>query len=199
MSLLLYCVEPAPRLPGICSAHSLLRFPRLGWVPIAGEASPELRKARRLARTPTLLDSHRRSQRYKTRHGRVKSSHGGTYSIAPSESPPPAASTAAAAATSPPNPDAATATSAAAASAASVAASAASAAVAASPGNLYAGFRCSVFLVEDIESRQADISDLFFTESYFVASCGVLRRHIRCGHPGRRGAARQRQRQPGDS
>src|SRR6478735_7643230 len=160
MSLLLYCVEPAPRLPGIFSAHSLLRFPRLGWVPIAGEASPELRKARRLARTPTLLDSHRRSQRYKTRHGRVKSSHGGTYSIAPSESPPPAASTAAAAATSPPNPDAATATS-------SAAASAASAAVAASPGNLYAGFRCSVFLVEDIESRQADISDLFFTESYF--------------------------------
>src|SRR6476620_4032120 len=125
MSLLLYCVEPAPRLPGICSAHSLLRFPRLGWVPIAGEASPELRKARRLARTPTLLYSHRRSQRYKTRHGRVKSSHGGTYSIAPSESPPPAASTAAA-----------TATSAAAASAASVAASAAAAA---SPGNLYAG------------------------------------------------------------
>jgi hypothetical protein len=96
-----------------------------------------------------------------------------SYSIAP----PPAASTAAA---TPPKRNAASAasaTSAAAASmtasAASVAASAASvgvAAVAASvPDKLYAGLgRSDVFLIEDIERRQADVRDFLFTESDFV-------------------------------
>ena len=96
------------------------------------------------------------------------------YSIAP----PPAASAAAA---TPPKRNAASAasaTSAAAASmtasAASVAASAASvgvAAVAASvPDKLYAGLgRSDVFLIEDIERRQADVRDFLFTESDFVS------------------------------
>ena len=123
----------------------------------------------------------------------------GTYSIAP----PPAAS--AAAATPPPNRNAASATTAAAASPTASAASAASAASVAAPpvsvsGKLYAGFGCSdIFLVEDIERRQTDISDFFFAESDFVARCGVLHRHIRCEHLGCRGAARQRQGQPGGS
>ena len=59
------------------------------------------------------------------------------------------------------------------ASAASVAASAASvgvAAVAASvPDKLYAGLgRSDVFLIEDIERRQADVRDFLFTESDLV-------------------------------
>jgi hypothetical protein len=112
------------------------------------------------------------------------------YSVAP----PPAASAAAA---TPPKRNAASATSAAAASvtasAASVAASAASvgvAAVAASvPDKLYAGLgRSDVFLIEDIERRQADVRDLLFTESDFV----------RCRPNGcSRCAAHHRQRQPG--
>ena len=121
----------------------------------------------------------------------------GTYSIAPSEPDPKAASTAAAAATatSPPT-AAATASAASAASAASVAAPP----VSPVSGKLYAGFGCSdIFLVEDIERRQTDISDFFFAESDFVARCGALHRHIRCGHLGCRGAARQRQGQPGGS
>ena len=100
----------------------------------------------------------------------------------------------------PPQPPQPPATSAAAAtSAPTSAASAASATAAASPGKLYGGLGCSdIFLVEDIERSQADIRDFLFTESYFVARCGVLRRRIRCGHLDCRGcAARQRQRQSG--
>ncbi|MGB3038553.1 MAG: hypothetical protein WBB72_14405, partial [Methyloceanibacter sp.] len=60
-------------------------------------------------------------------------------------------------------------------------------------GKLYGGLGCSdIFLVKDIERRQADIGYFLFTESYFVARSGV---HIRCGHLGCRGcAARQRKR-----
>ena len=118
-------------------------------------------------------------------------------SIAPSasdEPPPPAASTTSAAAA------------AAAASATSVAASAASAASVAAvatavSGKLQAGLGCSgVFLVEDVERRQADVSDFLLKESVFVSHSRVLRRHIRCRPTGYRGcAARQRQRQPGGS
>ena len=113
-----------------------------------------------------------------------------TYSVAP----PPAASAAAA---TPPKRNAASATSAAAASmtasAASVAASAASvgvAAVAASvPDKLYAGLgRSDVFLVEDIERRQADVRDFLFTESDFVRcrpnGCSRCAAHHRQGQPG---------------
>src|SRR5262245_17349937 len=118
----------------------------------------------------------------------------GTYSIAPS----PAASTATA--TPPPNRNAASTATAAAAS--SPTASAASAAPAASPVSrkLYGGFGCSdIFLVKDIERRQADIGNFLFAESSFVARCDVLRRHVRCGRLGCGSAARQRQRQPGGS
>jgi hypothetical protein len=45
-----------------------------------------------------------------------------------------------------------------------------------SGGKLYAGTMCcSVFLVEDIESRQADVRDFLLSEEY---RCGVLRRYI---------------------
>ena len=108
--------------------------------------------------------------------------------------PPPAASTAAA---TPPKRNAASAasaTSAAAASmtasAASVAASAASVGVAASvPDKLYAGLgRSDVFLIEDIERRQADVRDFLFTESDFVRcrpnGCSRCAAHHRQGQPG---------------
>ena len=57
---------------------------------------------------------------------------------------------------------------------------------------------CSgVFIVEDIESRQADVRDFFLTESNY--RCRVLRRCIACWTNGcPRCAARQRQR-PSDS
>ena len=46
----------------------------------------------------------------------------------------------------------------------------------ASPRELHAGLRCSgVFLVEDIESRQADVRDFLLTESNHGTRCGVLR------------------------
>ena len=54
----------------------------------------------------------------------------------------------------------------------------------------------SVFIVEDIESRQADVRDFFLTESNY--RCRVLRRCIACRTNGCHGCARQRQR-PSDS
>jgi|SRR3984893_7806107 len=49
----------------------------------------------------------------------------------------------------------------------------------ASPRELHAGLRCSgVFLVEDIESRQADVRDFLLTESNHGTRCGVLRCYI---------------------
>jgi hypothetical protein len=65
------------------------------------------------------------------------------------------------------------------AAAASVAPSAASAAVAAAMADkLYAG--AGVFLVEDIERRQAVVRNFLLTESDFVTHRGVLRWHISC-------------------
>src|SRR3974377_2374515 len=37
-----------------------------------------------------------------------------------------------------------------------------------------------VFLVEDIERRQADVSDFLLTESNYRKRCGLLQRYIRC-------------------
>jgi hypothetical protein len=98
--------------------------------------------------------------------------------LAGSIAPPPAASTAAAAAT--PAAAAATEVKPNAASATSTA-SAASVPVSVSPiGKLYGGLGGSdIFLVEDIERRQADVGDFLFTESYFVARFSVLWRHCR--------------------
>jgi len=72
------------------------------------------------------------------------------------------------------------------------------ASVAACPlGKLYAGTMCSgVFVVEDIESRQADVRNFFFTKSNY--RCRVLRRRIAWRTIGCPGCARQRQR-PSDS
>jgi hypothetical protein len=63
------------------------------------------------------------------------------------------------------------------ASAACVGCAASAASVSAPSGsNLYAGTMCSsVFLVEDIESRQADVRDFLLSEDN---RCGVLRRYI---------------------
>ena len=99
--------------------------------------------------------------------------------LAGSVAPPPAASTAAAAAT--PAAAAATEVKPNAASATSMTASAASVPVSVSPiGKLYGGLGGSdIFLVEDIERRQADVGDFLFTESYFVARFSVLWRHCR--------------------
>jgi hypothetical protein len=96
---------------------------------------------------------------------------------------------------------AAAATAAASAAAASAAAaSAAAASAAAASGELHAGLmRAAALLVEDVECRQADIGDFFFTER--DRRCGVARgRHIRCRPDGRRGSsARERQGKPSRS
>jgi hypothetical protein len=103
--------------------------------------------------------------------------------------PRPTTAPATAAATTPSTSDAASKASAASASAASASASPAAAAPAspAAPATsasdqLDAGRgQCGVFLVEDIERRQADIGDFFFTERDFVTGVGTPRRHIDCG------------------
>jgi hypothetical protein len=86
----------------------------------------------------------------------------------------PAAATAVAAAAVP-------ATSAMAAAAATVAA-----ATAAASGYLDAQSRCRrVFLVDDIERRQTDVGELFFTEYDFMARRDLLQRKIRRRTAGR--------------
>ena len=84
----------------------------------------------------------------------------------------------------------ATAAAASAASPASAAAATASAAAAAAPatsiGDLHARFRGrGIFLVEDIERRQADVREFFFAQRDFVARCNLLQRHVRSGRAGR--------------
>jgi hypothetical protein len=82
-----------------------------------------------------------------------------------------------------------------AASAAVSAAAAPSSAVAATAvptlgGELYSGRMCSgVFLVEDIEGRQADVENLFLTERHYMTRCSVLSRHVFCGIDDCRGCA----------
>src|SRR5215813_9617096 len=84
------------------------------------------------------------------------------------------------------------------AAAASAAASAAAAA-AASSKFFPKSRRSGVFLVEDVERRQADVGDFFLTECDLGRGRGP-RRHIRRRHGGRCGrAARQRQRYADDS
>ena len=57
---------------------------------------------------------------------------------------------------------------------------------------------CSgVFVVEDIESRQADIRDFFLTESNY--RCRVLRRCIACRTNGCLGCAARKRQRPSDS
>ena len=56
--------------------------------------------------------------------------------------------------------------------------------------------RSSIFIVENIKCRQADVRDFFLVESNFVAQFGVLRLDIRCGRSACcRYSARKRQRQ----
>ena len=123
-------------------------------------------------------------------------------SIAPSasgEPPPPTASTAAATATAAATSAAPVATSAAsvAASAASVAAAGVVAAVAAAAvsDKLYVGPGCTdVFLVEDIERRQADICDLLLIQRHFMVRRDAQRWRLDDRRSGRVGcAACQRQ------
>src|SRR4029077_18954640 len=58
----------------------------------------------------------------------------------------------------------------------------AAAAAAAALRELYATpERSSIFIVENIKCRQADVRDFFLVESNFVAQFGVLRLDIRCG------------------
>jgi hypothetical protein len=77
------------------------------------------------------------------------------------------------------------------------AASAAAASVSAPSGSkLYAGMMCSgAFLVEDIESRQADVRDFLLSEDY---ASGVLRRGI-ADRSDRSGCATRQRQCPGDS
>jgi hypothetical protein len=72
------------------------------------------------------------------------------------------------------------------------------AAAAGAHGKSYAGGQCAgIFFVEDTECRQANVRDLFLTQSYFVGHTGVPRQHIRCRSAGCRGCtARQRTRRP---
>jgi len=75
-----------------------------------------------------------------------------------------------------------------AATAAAVAATAAAvaAAAAATSGDPDARFPCrSVFLVDDIERRQADVGEFFFTEYDFMARRVLLQRQIRRRAAGR--------------
>ena len=85
--------------------------------------------------------------------------------------------------------------------AASAAVAAAVAPAAAMVDELYVGLGgADIFLVEDIERRQADIRDFLFTKSEVVILSGVKRGypHLRTyGYGGC--AARHRQRQPGGS
>lgn len=96
---------------------------------------------------------------------------------------------------------AATATTAAATTAAASPAAAATAATAAAPpGNLLArlGF-CGVFLVEDVECRQAHVRDFFLAEEDFVTRRCILGQRIRHLSGGRCGSsARRGQRNAGD-
>jgi hypothetical protein len=66
------------------------------------------------------------------------------------------------------------------ASASAEAASAAVTSTSAAPSNFFkSNKRCrGVFLVEDVERRQTDIGNFFFTEEEFVMRCCVLHRHI---------------------
>jgi hypothetical protein len=90
-------------------------------------------------------------------------------------------------------------TAAAAAASTASAPSTASTASTASPRELHAGLRCSgVFLVEDIESRQADVGNFLLAERNHRTRCDVLRGNIRHRRRGR-SAACHRQRHPGDS
>ncbi len=88
-----------------------------------------------------------------------------------------------------------------AASATTTAATASTAAASATPGKFFAYARCrGVFLVEDVERRQADVGNLLLTEKDFVMRQGILRRYVRRRSAGRRGCStRQRQRHPGYS
>jgi hypothetical protein len=73
--------------------------------------------------------------------------------------------------------------------AAAVAAATAVAAAAAASQSYAAGSLCGVLLVEDIERRQADVGDFFFTEGDLMTRCNVWQwLHIRCRH-GRCGCA----------
>src|SRR5215471_9264392 len=89
---------------------------------------------------------------------------------------------------------------AAASAAAASAASAAPAAAAAASGEFFPkSGRSGVFLVEDVERPQADVSDFFLTESDLRRG-GIPRRYFRGRHSGCGGcAARQRQRHADDS
>src|SRR5262249_61830604 len=76
----------------------------------------------------------------------------------------------------------------------------AASAASATPGKSFAEARRSgVFLVEDVERRQADVGDFFLTESD-LRPRGIPRRYIRRRHGGCCGcAARPGQRHPHDS
>ena len=65
------------------------------------------------------------------------------------------------------------------ASKAATAAAATAATAATAPGDLLALWRCSIFLVEHVERRQAYVGDFFFTECDDLTRCGVLRMDVR--------------------
>jgi len=72
------------------------------------------------------------------------------------------------------------------ATAAVATAAAMAAATAATSGDPDARFRGSrVFLVDDIERRQADVREFFFTEYDFMARRNLLQRHVRSRRTGR--------------
>jgi hypothetical protein len=69
--------------------------------------------------------------------------------------------------------------------AAAAAAAAAPASAPAAPGDFFANLRgCSIFLVEDVERRQAHVGDFLVADKDFVIWGGVLRRDIRRGSTG---------------
>jgi hypothetical protein len=94
---------------------------------------------------------------------------------------------------------AASATAAASAATATAAVAATAAVPAAAASFFYAGLQVrGVFLIEDKESRETDVGELFLTERDFMGRCNLLQRQIG-RRAGRRGCATSHRQQPSGS
>ena len=192
------CVRPFPRSPVMRSARAPLRSSRPVRIAIPRhtvsdrESAVVYRSSRqglstRLTANSATMRSSKPNVVDLVRESLVKAS------LACATADPPRATASAASATSAASAPSTTST--------ASATSAASAASAASGDDVLTKLRCfGVFLVEDIECRQADVGDFLLIESDFVTRGDGLRRYYHCRPSGCCGcAARQRQRHPDGS